>query len=158
MKKGGVALIGMILALVFIIIAFIGPWYSMSFMGMSIDVGLTTEATSGVDRGPFDTTMYIAIFALITSILAFIGILGLSFGFGSAKTMKSIGGIFGILTFILALIAPLYFMTSAFLEGLGEIGFWNDFGGPGYGWYIMIIAAIIALIASTFIFKEKTTA
>jgi hypothetical protein len=71
--------------------------------------------------------------------------------------MGKIGGIFGILTFILALIAPLYFMTSAFLESYGNIGFWNEFGGPGYAWYLMIIAAIIALISSVPLFKKIAT-
>ena len=60
------ALIGMVLTLVFILIAFIGPWYSVSSGTLSLDIGLTTAAGT-VSRGALDTTMYIAIFALITS-------------------------------------------------------------------------------------------
>lgn len=150
------ALIGMILTLVLILVAFFGPWYSVNLMDIiSIDIGLTTAATTGLNSGPLNTTMYIAIGALITTILALIGIAGVAFNFGKFKTMKSVGGIFGILTFLLALIAPLYFMSSALLEGT-SIGFWNEYGGPGYGWYLMIVVAIIALISSLFVFKEKS--
>jgi hypothetical protein len=64
--------------------------------------------------------MYISIIALITTILAIIGALGVAFNFGNPNTMGKVGGIFGILTFILALIAPIYFMTH---EGFATLGF-----------------------------------
>ena len=96
--------------------------------------------------------MYISIIALIITILAIIGALGVVFNFGNPNTMGKVGGIFGILTFIFALIAPIYFMTH---EGFATLGFWNDYGGPGYGWYLMLIAAIIALISSIPLFKKQ---
>ena len=154
MNKNMMALIGMVIALVFIIIALVGPWYSMSFFGITTEAGLFTEALTGVDRGPWDTTMYIAVVALIFSLIALIGVLGINFKFGEVNMMSKIGGIFGILTFVLALVAPLYFMMSA-LEGMSEIGFWNEMGGPGYGWYMMILAAVVALIFSLPLFKKQ---
>lgn len=150
------ALIGMIVALVFIVVSFFGPWYGVSFLGYSTNVGLITEVGTGVNRGSIDTTMIIAIIAIITAILALIGMAGVTFNFGKFKTMKFMGGIFGLLTFILALIAPLYFMSSALLEGMDDIGFWNQYGGPGYGWYLMFVAAIIALIASIAMLLKKS--
>jgi len=96
--------------------------------------------------------MYISIIALITAILALIGALGVAFSFGNPNTMGKVGGIFGILTFIFVLLAPIYFMTY---EGFATLGFWNDLGGPGYGWYLMLIAAIIALISSIPLLKKQ---
>lgn len=171
MKKGGVTLIGMIVALVFILIGFFGPWYTLSIMGVDASYGLTSAEIAGVSysygeqesqmgdaKGIFDNTMYMTIIALIFAIIAIIGILGAAFNFGNPNTMGKIGGIFGILTFLLAIIAPLYFMTSGLLDSLEsgmEIGFWNELGGPGYAWYLMIIAAIIALISSIPMFKKQ---
>ena len=155
MNKGMLAFIGMILALVFIIIGLIGPWYSISFMGFSIEAGLFTESMTGMDRGPWDTTMYIAIIAFILAIIGLIGALGVLFNFGNAATMSKLGGICGLLAGIFALIAAIYFMTSSFLEGMGDVGFWNEFGGPGYGWYLMLLGGIIAIIFSLPMFKKQ---
>jgi magnesium-transporting ATPase (P-type) len=172
MRKGTIALIGMILTLVFIIIGFIGPWYILSmnsvYGNVEASIGLTSmqvkvngvnipyEQFSG-DKGPIDTTMYITIGALVMAILSLIGILDFSLNFGNPKTMKMVGLIFGILCFIMALIAPVYFMTSFNSESFGNVGFWNQYGGPGYAWYLMIVTAIIALVVSIMlmIYKEK---
>jgi len=131
---------------------------------------------SGEDTGIFDVldnTFYITIFTLIIAILAVIGILGLTFNFGNPKTMKMIGGIFGIITLVLAFVAVFYFMTvlpaEAELQTLEnkDAGFWyseskTEMGakmsasyGPGYAWYLMLIGAILALIAAVMIFIDK---
>ena len=112
-----------------------------------------------------DTTMYMTLIALIFAILALIGVLGTVFNFGKPETMKMLGAIFGILTFIIAIVAPLYFMTS--YPGAAELkdkdgedaGFFYseevDYGagfkftiswGPGYAWWLMIVASLIALV------------
>ena len=143
------AVIGMLLTLVFILVGFFGPWYSVSgsMMGysMSIDVGLTTGiGESQIERGAFDITFYMAILALIFAILAFIGTLGAAFNFGKLGVMKKMGGIFGILTFIFAIIAVFYFFANtpdtSMLVGLSA--------GLGWGWYLFLIGAILAIIAS----------
>lgn len=168
MRKGGTALVGMILTLVFILIGFFGSWYTISFAGIDANYFLTKAEMGGMTidygdigsqmgdaKGIFDNTMYMTVIALIFAIIALIGILGVVFNFGNINTMSKVGGIFGILTFILAIVAPLYFMTSAFLESYGDVGFWSEYGGPGYAWYLMIIAAIIAMISSVPLFKKK---
>jgi hypothetical protein len=125
--------------------------------------------------------MYISIFAIITTIIALICVLGYIFKVGSSNTIRKLGVIFGIITFILAITAVIYFMIgwnnqvqegiSAFSTMSGtevteieDIGFWysqrqdgNVFTmGPGYAWYLMIIAGIITMISSLFIIiKEK---
>lgn len=138
MKKGIIALICMIITLVFIVVALIGPWYAISSkssgFGMDYDsdasITLTstttsngkTETTSHADAkkdasnkdvfSVFDNTLYITIVALIMAILAFIGMLGLMFNFGNLKTMKMLGSIFSIITLIIVFIAVFYFMTA----------------------------------------------
>ncbi len=200
MRKGILALIGMIITLVFIIIALIGPWYSASGK-VDDEEGYSNYSLTGLDSkepgedaefksyadikedlsddakekyGIFDTTMYITIGTLIVCILALIGILGISFNFGKPGMMKMLGGIFGILTFILALVAIFYFMSlpSEFemKDSKGDdIGFWAsdeiDYMGskatvnygPGYAWYLMLLAAIISLIMSIMLFLNKGT-
>jgi hypothetical protein len=167
MKKEMIPLIGMILALVLIIVALVGPWYSMSFMGMGGNFYLTKaemagttvpyDDTMGDAKASFDNTMYITMVALIFAIIAIIGILGAQFNLGKPDKMRMLAAIFGILTFILAIIAPIYFMTSGFGEVLNINDFWNELAGPGYAWYLMIVAAIIALIASIPLLKKQAT-
>lgn len=197
MKKGIIALIGMIVALVFVLVAFFGPWYTMNVKSsvsgaeMDYNVGMyltkmemkgnvmgqdssmsisyadakSQAVAAGVNTDSFkiiDYTMYLTIGAIITAILALIGILGFVFNFGNANKMRMLGVIFGIIAFILAIAAPLYFMTTSFTQG--NYGFWfsqtitgvDISGGPGFAWYLMIVAAIIALIASIAMLLKKS--
>ena len=169
MKKGIIALIGMIVALVFIIVAFFGSWYTGTQAGASGNFYLTKFETSGVTveysspllvgidlKSIFDNTMYLTIGALVTAILALIGILGFVFNFGKPNTMRMLGFIFGIITFVLALVATLYFMTAFPGKIPGYTEFWNKDLGPGYAWYLMLVAAIIALIASIAMLLKKS--
>jgi len=150
MRKGGVAFIGMILTLVFILIGMFGSWYYISVAGFSVDISLTTEVNN---------YLYMAILALIFCIIALIGTMGLAFNFGNAETMRKIGGGFGILAFIFTLLAPIYFLADFASQPFSSVvGFWNDFGGPGYAWYLMIIAAIIALISAISAYRAKPAA
>jgi uncharacterized Tic20 family protein len=193
MRKGIFALIGMILALVFIIVALVGPWYGVglkypesaggqtetldftltrakgTMLGIPVDEGYDSPSMDETAKNVFNYSMYITIFTLIIGILALIGVLGYVFGFGKPDTMKKLGWIFGILTFVLALVAVLYFMTALPVKtlagGATDVGFWYSKSqagatismGPGYGWYLMLVTAIIALITSIMllIFKEK---
>ena len=193
MKKGIMALIGMIVALVFIIVALVGPWYgmsmkygstestaSMSLTATTATLGGTTTTTSYADAkktasdtgiyGIFDTTLYLTIFALIVAILALVFLLGHVFNFGKPKMMKNLAMLFGIITFIIAFVAVFYFMiavpgenTTKTAEG-GDMGFWYSTSvsgtslsvGPGFAWYLMLIAGIIALIASIAMLLKKS--
>jgi len=172
-----VALIGMILALVFVLVAFIGPWWGGTddSMGTEMEsyfhltevkgkvggVEMTQKYSDMEDsdaKSLFDTIYIMVILTIIFAVLATIGIAGMFFNFGPLKTMKMLALAFGALTFILAFISALYFM-SAFPGAIESIdGFWIEKAGPAYGWYILIIGAILALVSTLFIFKEKATA
>ena len=105
------------------------------------------------------------------SIIAVVFILLLTFSSGNIKMFKMLGGIFGILTIIFTLIAPIYFMTTlpdalssdSSQFGGGDIAFWDEvniFGmkisfGPSIAWYLMIVSFVTALIASIIVFMEK---
>ncbi len=95
------------------------------------------------------------------------------FNFGKPGMMSKFGGIFGILTFILAIIAVLYFMTA--LPGAAnlqssegeDIGFWYSesqsfegyemsiSAGPGFSWYLLLISGIIDLIGAIPLFNKQ---
>ena len=185
MRKDGVALIGMILALIFILIAFYGTWYNitMSVMGQEGSTELTltqmvsrfgdieqtityeeakTSSVAGLNTDQLDVfsnTMYIVIIALIFAFVGVLSYIGHLYSLVKSDKLKQLGGIFGILVFILGLVAIIYFMVSGFYE----TDFWFSqnlmgsemSGGPGYAWYLMIIAAIIALISSIPLFIKK---
>jgi len=205
MDKKIVGLVGIIITLVLILVAFFTPWYNASMKGesgipggsldMTYNFYLTKAETKGSVYGEeidetgdysdykdfpgksvFNNTMYLTIIATILSIIALVGILGLSFNFGNPESMKKLGGIFGFLTLIFAIIAPVYFMYgygdlveesySAYISAGGlesdfDFGFWFSYSeggnemslGPGIAWYIMIVAGIIALISSIVILK-----
>jgi len=170
----GIAFIGMIVALVLILVAFFGPWYaaSESIEGFSYESSMSltsittkmggSETTIQIGDMPdsdaksvINNTYYMSILAVIFAILALIGILGVTFNFGPANLMSKLGGIFGILTFIFAIIAVFYFMSALPGATPGMDGFWVEGAGPGYAWYLMLIAGIIGLIASIPTFKKQ---
>jgi uncharacterized membrane protein required for colicin V production len=195
MKKGMIAFIGMILTLVFLLVAFFGPWYTVgvngSYMGVTMDYSMSlsltkmdvqgnfmgqsitkslsyAEATesgeiTGVNSESFamiQNIMYLTIIAILCAVIAVIGML--LFIMKSSKTMRLLGVAFGFLTFLFALIAPLYFMTASLTSE--NTGFWfsqtilgmDMSGQPGFAWYLMIVAAIIALIASVAMLLKKS--
>jgi hypothetical protein len=110
-----------------------------------------------------DTAMYLTLFALATATLAIVCMAAFVFNKGKPKTMKVLGGLFGVLTFLLTLIPALYFMNTKFVED--SSGFWFSLsalgmtlsGGPGYAWYLMIVVAIIAVICAAAILVKKIT-
>jgi len=205
-----IALIGMILALVFVIVALVGPWYGISIkltlgtaeiksdatmsltattLSVTTPLGSNTTTTSyadtreqakatGTDTGIldiFNIAMYFTIFALIVAILALVFLSGYTFNFGKPHMMKNLAMVFGIITFIIVLAAVFYFMVAvpsqlkasdSNLQNVEDFGFWyskSESGnsvslGPGFAWYLMIVAGIIALISSLFIFMDKTAA
>ena len=181
MKKGVYCLIGIVVALVLILLSIFLPWYGTSVTGggaeMSANIyldktetdssfmGKTTMSNEGVDY--IQNTMYLTIITLIICIIALIGILGFAFNFGNPVTMKKMGAILGIITFIFAMITIIYFMNSSTnlisesgsaysaISGqeVPDIGFWYSdtidgasiSAGPGLSWYFMLIGGIIAL-------------
>jgi len=201
MKKGIIALICMILTLVFIIVALIGPWYNRSaevtdgeayqnFKLTGVDTKIPDEdvKTKSWDKfvkedmdntdkaksvkSVFDICMFLTLGALITAILALIGVLVMTFGFGNIKPIKMLGGIFGIITVILTIVAVLYFMVAlppAVSNAAKEAGFTEDIGfwdetnisgnkvsyGPGFAWYLMIVAFVLSLIGTIIVFIDK---
>ena len=195
MKKGMIAVIGMIITLVFLLVAFFGPWYTVgvngSYMGVSMDYSMSFFLTkmdmqgtamgqsmtrsmsyaearesgqlTGVNTDSFaviDNIMYLTIIAILCAVIAVICML--FFIMKNGKTIRLLGVVFGFLTFLFALIAPLYFMTAAFISE--NAGFWfsqnilgmDMSGQPGFAWYLMIVAAIIALISSVAMLLKKS--
>ena len=107
----------------------------------------------------FSNTMYLVIIALIFAFIGMLSILGHLYRLTKSDKLKLLGGVFGILVFILGFVAIIYFMTGGFIDA----DFWFSqtdmgsemLGGPGYAWYLMIIAAIIALISSIPLFTKQ---
>jgi hypothetical protein len=133
---------------------------SMSY----VEIENNIQTTAGVNTESFaviNTAMYITIFAIVIGFLAVIGMAAFVFHKGKPKMMKLFGGVFGILTFILALVPALYFWSTSFSQN--STGFWSSqdimgitmTGGPGYAWYLMIVAAIITLIVAVAILLKK---
>ena len=193
MRKGIVACGGMIVALVLLVVAFLGPWYIVSgsgILGANYNVGLylTRMEVQGTFAGQdislsmgyaeakvnapntdvnvesfaaINTAMYLTLLALVTALISIICMVAFVFSKGKPKTMKLMGGLFGILTFLLALLPAVYFMYTGFVEN--SSGFWFSqavlgmrlSGGPGYAWYLMIVVAVIAVISAVAILLKK---
>jgi hypothetical protein len=193
MRKGIVACSGMILALVLLVVAFLGPWYMVNATGMlgadyTMELFLTRMEVQGNLKGQgvslsmgyaeakanlqstdvnmesfamIETAMYLALLAMVTSLIAIICMIAIVYNKGKPKTMKLMGGLFGILTFLLVLLLAVYFMNTKFVEN--SSGFWFRLsafgmtlsGGPGYAWYLMIVVAIIAAISAVAILLQK---
>jgi len=141
-----------------------------NLMGQSISQSLSyaeitgSGETAGVNTDSFaviQNVMYLTIIAIICAVIAVIGML--LFIMKNSKKMRLLGVAFGFLSFLFALIAPLYFMTAS-LASSENVGFWfsqpvmgmDMTGQPGFGWYLMIVAAIIALIASVAMLLKKS--
>lgn len=138
------------------------------------------QGTSTVSIGfIFANTMYLVIIAIITAILAVLGAGMYVLTVSKGNAMKNLGKIFGIITFILALVAILYFMftwtgqmedaSDTFLSMGGSssaleesYGFWYGQGdagnsismGPGFSWYLIIIGGILMLLAAIILRKK----
>jgi len=193
MRKGIVAFSGMIVGLVLLIVAFIGPWYTMNATGSlgvnyNVDFYLTRmEAKGSINNQYFSLSIgyaeakenaqsvgvntesftvieiakYLTFFAMVTALIAVIGIAAFVFRLGTLRIMKYIGGGFGFLTGLLALIPAVYVMNTKFAENIS--GFWFNqsvlgvtvTGGPGYAWYLMIVVATITVISASVILLKK---
>ena len=119
-------------------------------------VGVNIESFAVIN-----TAMYLTLCAIITALIAVIGIIAFIFNKGKPKTMKWLGGGFWFLTFFLALVPALYVMSTGFAENSN--GFWFSqsvlgvtvSGGPGYAWYLMMVVAIISVISAVEILLKK---
>jgi len=119
-------------------------------------VGVNTESFTVIE-----TAMYLTFFAMVTALIAVIGMAAFVFRLGTPRIMKYIGGGFGFLTGLLALIPAVYVMNTKFAENIS--GFWFNqsvlgvtvTGGPGYAWYLMIVVATITVISAAAILLKK---
>ena len=124
----------------------------------------------------FKNTQYLTIGLIITSILALIGVLGCIAG--KVNRLRKVGVAFGIITFILAIFIACYFAISlnntlaeqgfpVNIQGetqVYDMGFWSSINtdeftissGPGFAWYLMIVAGIIAALTSVVIYKTSS--
>jgi len=193
MRKGVVSFGGMIVGLVLLVVAFMGPWYAMSLSGalgmdghvefyltrmeakgtfnnqvISISTGYANAKENAQSVGAnvesftiIENAMYLTFFAMVTNLIALIGIAAFVFRLGTPKIMKYLGGGFALLTFVLALVPALYVWNTKFAEDIS--GFWFSqsaygvtiTGGPAYAWYLMLAVAILALICGVAILLKK---
>lgn len=100
--------------------------------------------------------------ALFFTIIGIIVILWLQFVSVTPEIMRILGIFFCIIVFLLGFIACMYLMAGVFHEG--ESFYFTKIilgvevtGGPGYGWFLMLTASIIALISSIPLIKKQTT-
>jgi len=152
---------------------------SFSYDYMKEQMESSSQSTNSGLYNIFGNTMYIVIGVLITSIIALIGIAGFTLNIGNYNTMRKIGLIFGIITFILAILSIGYFWmawNNQMQESISNYssyggsydtpdftyGFWfnqsqagNQMSmGPGFAWYIMIIGGFLSLISTILIIKK----
>jgi hypothetical protein len=107
------------------------------------------------------TAMYLTLLALGTAVTA-IGVMT-AFILEKVKTRAlKLGGVFfSLLTFLITLVIPLYFMTGDFVENTS--GFWFSFtalgmnfsGGPGYAWYLMVVVAVLEVLCGVILLFIK---
>jgi hypothetical protein len=193
MRKGVVAFSGMIAGLVLLVVAFMGPWYTMNGSGAlgaeySVEFSLTNlEAkgsiagqefswstgyaqaeenaqTVGVNTQSFSiiqTARSLTLFAMVAVVLALLGMAAFVFQVGTQRIMKYVGGGFGLLAVVCALVPVVYVMTAGFSEN--SSGFWFSqtvlgvtvTGAPGYAWYLMIAAVVVLLISAVAVLLKK---
>lgn len=152
MRKGIIATVGMIGALVLLCVGFLGPWYvidatgimgadyharlfltkmELQAQGQSIFVSMGyAEAKTYAQNmnlnmesfGMIDTALYLTLLALLTGVLAVVFMSAFVFEKGKARMVKLAGGSCAFLTFLLTLLPALYFMNTEFVENSG--GFW----------------------------------
>lgn len=168
MSKYNYTTIGAILALIVLMIGFIGSWYTVSgefftFSG-SIDFGLMGTTVSGaeeltnlvasvdIETTELDTTMYVALITIILAFITLIGVLAKIFGFGEGLKIQKISESCGFLTFILAIITVVYFAVnipdiSGLKSLLNKVGT-SISSGFGWGFYLFFIGAIILIITN----------
>jgi hypothetical protein len=161
MAKDKYVVIGTFIALLILIIGFMGPWYTITgeFLGLeaSVDIGLmgtSVNAGSGfgnlaadIGRNEADTTMYFVVITLVLAIISLVGFLGVQFQFGNISMMKKVGEYFGIITFVVAIIAIIYYVANLpDTSNIDEIVGIN--AGLGWGFFIFLIGAIIVFITN----------
>jgi len=143
-----------------------------TFMGNVLSLSMNyaeasvNEGNIGVNTNSFaviDMAMRLTILAVVSAVISVIGMLAFVLQKGKSQSMKYLGGGFGMLTFVLAIVPAVYFMTTGFAED--STGFWFTgtvlgvtlSGDPGYAWYLMIVTSIVALISSAAMLMKKIT-
>ena len=124
----------------------------------------------------FQNTSYLVIIAIILCVLEFLIITTCLFYDDKARILKKFGVISGLFTLCLTIIAVIYFivgwnniinmfqgLVNYFFENIGiqnpfnqNLGFWyssikngSSFSiGPGYAWYLMIIAGFFSFLSA----------
>lgn len=193
MKKSIISLVGLIIVVLMILMAYVGPWYVINIKSPYLDVeyeaninmylteikvdgnipGLDLEAQGysdysdgGNNKTIVNNVKNMVFASIITAILAVLSIVGSMFSTRRPNTLRMLGFCFGIITFILSVVAIFYFMgtvPSEMAAGASDSNFWYSqttlFGdmtmGPGYAWYAMLISAIFSIISSALLLMEE---
>jgi hypothetical protein len=134
-----------------------------TFLGQMISVSLSYAQASmsapniGVNTSSYtviDTARSLMLLALASGVAAIVCMIGFVLRFGKSLYTKYLGVGFAVLTAVLGILPLMYFMSTVFMKGTS--GFWfhetgfglSVIGGPGYGWYLMIVVAVVALISA----------
>ena len=139
---------------------------SMTAESMGFEISNTTSYSDLPDSAfidVFSLTQILVILALVFTLLMFVFALLIGLG----KVSGKVGIVFGALALVFVLIAFVYFMVALptameedSLTGSPMSGFWGsestDFmgesmslsWGPGWAWYLMVVAFILALIGT----------
>lgn len=134
---------------------------SMSYAEASVNtenIGVNTNSFAVIDMA-----MRLTIIAIVSAVISVIGMLAFVFQKGKSRSMKYLGGGFGMLTFVLVLVPAVYFMSTGFAQDNNSFWFTETVlgvtlsGGPGYAWYLMIVTSIVALISSAAFLVKKIT-
>lgn len=195
-----------VIAVVLVIVGIIGPWWTvqaqanLSVGPVSMSLNAHNEfglfgaaaffqmgATSSSNTTNYNDAPHVgAVFLLATILLVLglicgIGLVVVGAMSGSRPSFQRLGGLLGVLSFVILLIGTLYVMSAlpdavnqdsgAPSYGTAFSGFWGtktsafgSFGqasvvwSAGWGWYIALVAAIVFLVAGVVLFVARRPA
>ncbi len=180
-----------VIAVVLAILAAVGPWWTVDSSGSllvlsytsHVDFGLfggtgsfqsgstsKTNTTSYSDAPHVGSVFFLGMVLLILGLLIGIGMLVVGAMSGARPSLARLGGVLGVLAFVVVLLSALYVMSSlpgavnqdsaSGVSGGAVTGFWGTQSGSlgifgsitstwaaGWGWYLALVAAIVFLNA-----------
>lgn len=188
-----------VIAVVLAIVAVIGPWWTLQAEGTLGPISMNGNDQFGLFGGTSffqmgstsssNTTNYndaphvgsvftIATVLLVLGLIIGIGMIVVGAMSGAKPSFRRLGGVLGILAFVVVLLGTLYVMSSlpnavnqdsqATTSGTSVTGFWGakttsvgSFAqatvtwAAGWGWYVALIAAIVFLVAGVILLLAR---
>jgi len=189
-----------VVAMVLAIVAVIGPWWVMdtsasvgplsmtghSELGLfggfgSFQMGSTSSSnTTNYNDAPHVGSVFtLATVLLILGLIIGVGMVVVGAMSGANPSLKRLGGVLGILAFLVVLVSTLYVMSSlpdavnqdsgVAASGTTVSGFWGSktttvgsfaqatvTWAAGWGWYLALVAAVVFLVAGVVLLLSRT--